>query len=407
VADPRRTGAAPAPAAPGQVAASADRVPSPITGPTAAPAPAPRATRPLRIAMLSYYLPSGSKIGVGFQVHELATELARRGHEVRVFSDCPPVEGAAYAHEHVRMSGSLRTFRFASALRRQDYTGYDVVHAHGDDYWLWRRRAPLHVRTVHGSCFEEARHIRGVKEKARMLLLGLTEVLASVVADRVVVVSPQTRRWVPRSHAVIPNGVDTTRFHPADPDAATERADHPVILFVGTWHGRKRGQDLAAAFTEHVLPRVPDAELWMVTRDAPADPGPGIRVLGRLSDEDLAATYRRAWAFCLPSSYEGFGIPYAEAMASGLPVVATPNVGARYVSDEGRAAVLAELDDLGPALADLLLDPARRAALTAAGLDRARTFALTAVADAYERLYAAPVRPARPSTPVTETEDRQ
>jgi len=45
-------------------------------------------TRPLRIAMISYYLPSESKIGVGYQVHELANELARRGHHVDVFSPC-------------------------------------------------------------------------------------------------------------------------------------------------------------------------------------------------------------------------------------------------------------------------------------------------------------------------------
>ena len=73
--------------------------------------------------MISYYLPSGSKIGVGYQVHELATELVRRGHQVDVFSDCPPVEGAVYGHHHVHLSGSLRTFRFATQLRKVDLRG--------------------------------------------------------------------------------------------------------------------------------------------------------------------------------------------------------------------------------------------------------------------------------------------
>ena len=107
-------------------------------------------TDALRIAMISYYLPSGSKIGVGYQVHELANELVRRGHHVDVFSNCPPVDGALYGHRHVVLRGPLRTFRFATALRRIDFAGYDVLHAHGDDYWMWRRRAPVHVRTLHG-----------------------------------------------------------------------------------------------------------------------------------------------------------------------------------------------------------------------------------------------------------------
>ena len=73
--------------------------------------------RPLRIAMISYYLPSGSKIGVGHQVHQLANELVRRGHHVDVFSNCPPVADALYGHFHVELSGPARTFRFATTLR--------------------------------------------------------------------------------------------------------------------------------------------------------------------------------------------------------------------------------------------------------------------------------------------------
>ena len=122
--------------------------------------------------MISYYLPSGSKIGVGHQVHQLANEMVDRGHEVEVFSECPPVDGARYGHARIELSGSLRTFRFAMALRRVDFDKYDVLHAHGDDYWLWRRRARAHVRTLHGSCFEEALRIRGAIARLRMLALA-------------------------------------------------------------------------------------------------------------------------------------------------------------------------------------------------------------------------------------------
>ena len=346
--------------------------------------------------MISYYLPSGSKIGVGYQVHELATELVRRGHSVDVYSECPPVDGAVYGHHRVNLSGPMRTFRFATQLRRLDFSQYDVLHAHGDDYWMWRRRVPVHVRTLHGSCFEEAITVGGAKEKLLMVALGFSEVLASLVADTTVVVSPATRRWVPWVHGVIPNGVNTDRFYP---DTAG-RAERPTILFVGTWHGRKRGAALADAFQRQVRPAVPDAELLMVTQDAPSDPGLGIRVLGRLDDGALAEAYRAAWLFCLPSDYEGFGIPYAEALACGTPVVATPNVGARYVLDDGRTGVLVDLPNLGSALAELLTDPDRLAELRDAGAARSRQFALTRVVDQYEDIYRRGLRDCQHRGPV-------
>ena len=305
--------------------------------------------------MISNYLPSGSKIGVGYQVHALANALVDRGHDLTVFSSCGPPDGARYSTKTVPLDGANRTFKFAWRLRQVDWTPFDVLHAHGDDYWLWRRRVPVHVRTMHGSCLSEARWVRGTRDRLRMLLLGLSEVLASLIADRTVAVSENTRRWLPWVRAVVPNGVDLTRFH------GRERSPTPSLLFVGTYLNRKRGKLLVEVFEREVLPACPDAELWMVCEDAPARAR--VKVLGRVSDTDLAELYGRAWAFCLPSTYEGFGIPYIEAMASECPVIATPNQGAVEVTRNGQLGVIVEDKALGRAIVRLLVSSDERARL--------------------------------------------
>jgi phosphatidylinositol alpha-mannosyltransferase len=337
------------------------------------------AARSLRIAMISYYLPSGSKIGVGYQVHALANALVDRGHSVTVFSSCGESTGARYRTETVPLEGSNRTFKFALRLRRVDWSPFDVLHAHGDDYWLWRRRVRAHVRTLHGSCFSEARRVDGPRERLRMFLLGLSEVLASLVADETVAVSKSTWRWLPWVRSVIANGVDLTRFHPRT------RSSHPSVLFVGTYLRRKRGKLLADVFEREVRPAFPDAELWMVAEDAP--PRPGVRVLGRVTDDGLADLYGRAWVFCLPSTYEGFGIPYVEAMASGCAVVATPNPGANEITRNGRLGVLVDDADLGGALVRLLTSRDDRERLANDALVEASRYDLAAVAETYERTY--------------------
>jgi len=335
----------------------------------------------LRIVMTSYYMPSDSKIGVGHQVHALANALSRRGNEVTVVTPCPPTAGAEYRTRQVPLTGSMRTFRFAFVLRRLDLSGTDVFHAHGDDYWMWRRRPAAHIRTMHGSCFEEARRIAGVKEKVRMLALGLSEVLASMVADRTVLVSGATRRWMPWVKTVIPNGVDLTVFTGREP-----KSPHPTVLFVGTYEGRKRGKLLVDAFLKSVAPVLPEAELWMVTQDAPELPD-SVVVLGRLDEPELAERYGQAWLFCLPSIYEGFGIPYVEAMASATAVLASPNPGALEVSSGGTAAAVVEDEQLGPALLRLLQEANERDLLVRAGSEAVKRFDLEVVADAYEQLY--------------------
>ena len=142
----------------------------------------------------------------------------------------------------------------------------------------------------------------------------------------------------------------------------------------------------------------------MVSSDVPTTRHPSIHALGRVDDAELAKLYRRAWLFCLPSSYEGFGIPYIEAMASGLPVVATPNVGAQFVTDGGHAGVLVDATLIGPSITSLLGDPARSETLSALGISRVRQFSLVAVADQYELLYRRTINGRRKTTGITRSQ---
>ena len=334
----------------------------------------------LRVLMTSYYMPSGSKIGVGHQVHLLANQLIAQGHHVTVATPCTVTDSATYETLTLPLTGALRTFRWAFALRRLDMSRYDVLHAHGDDYWLWRRRVGAHVRTMHGSCLAEAARVPGLKEKLRMLLLGLGELLATLVADRTVAVSTNTTHWMPWVRTVIPNGVDATGLA-----AARTPSPQPSILFVGTYANRKRGKLLSDAFARDVLPARPDAELWMVCSDAPDSAQ--VRVLGRVSDEELTALYLSAWVFCLPSSYEGFGIPYVEALTAGLPVIATANPGSLELAAHCSGLAIVEDVELGPALLTQLEGGPANGATEQALRRSALEFDIVGVARRYADLY--------------------
>jgi len=341
------------------------------------------ATR-LRLAVTSYYLPSESKIGAGWMSHRLANALVEIGHDVTMFSPAVECEDALYTHRRVPLSGRLRTVRWGWTLRSLDLSSFDALLAQGDDHFVRKDAVPVHLRTMHGTCFDEARFVPSAKEKVRMLFLGLTELVSALRTPGIVGVSKASLRYFPWRHTVIPNGVDLERFHP---DEGVGKELRPTILFVGTYARRKRGRLLQETFVDYVLPRVPDAQLWMVCGDAPG--GPNIEVLGRVSDEELADRYRRAWVFCLPSIYEGFGVPYIEAMVSGTPVVASPNLGAREVLENGAVGVLAEDRSLGWELVRLLVDGSARAELSAAGLDRRATYDFKNTARQYADLVVA------------------
>lgn len=349
--------------------------------------------------MLHVDLPGTTRGGVAHQVSRLADALGRRGHQVVAFSFGEQPRGVAYGVHTIRapaLVGRTKTGWLAGgpiAFAARSYRGFDVVHAHGDSFLLWRRQPPV-VRTFYGSAREEARHAERLRRRAVQTLLVRAEQVARRAATVTVGISANTQASVGRLDAVVPCGVDRRLFRPGPKSPA------PSVLFVGTLGGRKRGGMLVRAFRECVRPHVPDAELWLVA-DGQAS-GDGVRSFGLLGDEELARLFREAWVFCLPSSYEGFGVPYVEAMASGTAVVATPNAGSVEIVGPATGGLVVSEAEVAPAVVSLLQDGARRRELEATGREASARFDWDRVCAAYEDLYHLAIRRAERRTGAVE-----
>jgi glycosyltransferase involved in cell wall biosynthesis len=342
--------------------------------------------RPLRIAHYATRLPEpGRKIGgVEIAVHRLANALVDSGDEVTVMSATPAPADARYRSERFLAAAPFFYRRplpqyavIPLALNFANFRRFDVLHLHGDDWFFVHRRIPT-VRTFYGSALREAQHATKFARRALMYGVYGLERLSARICDLPLALGGDAAS-IYGLEDVIALGVDGEVFFPGEKHVA------PRILFVGLWTGRKRGEFMFETFVRQVLPRVPNAQLVMVSDHCPSHPN--VSAARFPDDRELARLFREAWVFASPSTYEGFGIPYVEALASGTPVVSTPNVGAREILGDGRFGVLAEDGDFGAAIAALLVDGERRRSMARAGLARASDYSWPAIARSHRDLY--------------------
>jgi glycosyltransferase involved in cell wall biosynthesis len=355
----------------------------------------------LRIAHLTATFPPYPG-GAGNTCFRLAVGQAERGHDVEVFTAPypgePPDSGGAVVHR-IDPVLAIGNAPLIPSLARVE--GFDLVHLHypfifGSELTLLgrlRRGRRRQALLVH---YKNRLIGRGAR---RALFAAYERTVAPVLiraADRVCVLSPdhagsvsylrRTGEHHPEKLIEMPNGVDTELFAPG-PDRAGLRAslaipdDAVVAAFVATLDRAHHFKRLDVAID--ALARLADERLHLVVagggelldefraRAAGAGVGERVHFLGAVPHAELPAVLRAADLFLLTTEPpESFGIVLIEAMACGLPTIATEYPGVRAVVDPGETGLLAPPGDAGAvaeAIAKLIAAPEERRRLGDAG----------------------------------------
>ncbi len=297
--------------------------------------------RKLRIAAIGLRGVPSNYSGLETSAQCLYRDLARRGHEVTVYSRRRYVERPEdYYHgihrvliPPVYLRGvealSHIGFSLAHALMRGDY---DVLHMHAlaPGLFAWIRRfsnIPI-VSTVQGLDWQRAKW-QGAGSKA----LRAAERSLARHADEMIVVSRQLQQYFERQYGRrtvhIPNGVD--RLYPsADQDllASFGLEAGRYVTFIGRLVPEKRIEDLIAAFRS-----MPESYRLAIVgeggytdnyvdhlREVAAD-DPRVVFTGLLKEEALSTVFSQAAAYVAPSGLEGLPMSLLECMELGVPAV--------------------------------------------------------------------------------------
>ena len=362
----------------------------------------------LRIVQVSPYswdVPGGVQV----HVRELSSHLRELGHEVRILApgkhrgprDDAIIVGRAVP---VRGNGSVARISFGPQVgsvvsRALREFRPDIIHVHEPLVPSVSMHAVLNAEVPVVATF----HSNVGRERTSSLWFKLAVPLVRPVWDSVarrIAVSEAARHSVTSRMGdcdlrIVPNGVDVGRFSQAAP-ASLPPGRH--LVFVGRLEERK-GFPIAIQAFGKLAARYADLRLLVIgdgsERDAVQTLAPAARtrvdMLGRVDDDRLASYLKAADVYIGPATGgESFGIVLAEAMAAGLPIVASDIPGYRDVARDGVEAVLVtpgDPDALVTGVAKVLEDPALAKALGEGGRARAVQYDWDSVTAKIVQLY--------------------
>jgi phosphatidylinositol alpha-mannosyltransferase len=377
----------------------------------------------MKIGLVSPY-DFSSPGGVRDHVRFLAHQLQKLGHETRIFAPSSRRDVDANGSDFYRIGSPIaipandsvarislsfqNASRVAAIVEREKF---DVLHFHeplmpGLTTTMLRMSPAANVGTFHAFARSNVGYYYG-----RPLLQPYLAHL-----HRGIAVSEPARAFFNRYFPdfplrVIPNGVDTDVYRPGLSPIRHLRDEYVNVLFVGRLEKRKGVGDLLRGF-EFLRARVANTRL-IIVGDGPlrgrvesfiSRPRvPDVVLSGYVPDTVLPRYYSSADIFCAPSTgSESFGIVLLEAMAAGLPVVATEVPGYMSVVEPGKDSLTVRPKgwaELGAALVILARDAELRRRMGEAGHAKAQAYSWQAVAkqviEVYQEARAAAIAPAR------------
>lgn len=382
----------------------------------------------MRLCLVTPDYPSArSGSGVGSQVRALGHGLEQAGHRVRVLALANPqtimcaepdnVERTSrgnlhwYVYKTPWMGGllalvvreledALAFYQRARQLHREE--PFDLIEGTESGMLLialWMREVPLVIR-MHGEHYTFHKYTpdlpltaglrlsrllqRAALRRARMLIAPSTA-HANEIAAELRGSHPPIR--------VVPNLLNTWPIDDRLDDNASTCAlqvsipkGAPIVLYVGRLE-RCKGIPILLAAAKQVIATLPSTRFVLAGASHPTlsktalqqlirDLGlhEHVLLLGHVAWEQLKCWYQRAAICVLPSFYETFGLAALEAMAWGIPVVATKVGGIPEIIEHGQTGLLVrpgDTDALAKALVELLQDPQQRQSMGQMGYKRA------------------------------------
>ncbi|PWW24606.1 phosphatidylinositol alpha-mannosyltransferase [Geodermatophilus normandii] len=366
--------------------------------------------------------------GVQYHVRDLADTLRGLGHHVEVLTPAEreeslPDRWVTFAGRTVPIpyNGSMASVQFgpvsASRVRRWLREGhFDVVHVHDP--------APpsigLLVCMIATGPIVATFHAATVRSKWLAAWGPVVRPWLEKITGRIAVSDFARRVQVEHlggDAVIIPNGVHVDAFADGPTLPGVQRGvDGPTIGFLGRFDEPRKGLPVLLEAMRTVLREHPGARLLVAGRGDPdalreglgEDLRAHVALLGEISEADKAAFLRSVDVYCAPNLLgESFGVVLIEAMAAGAPIVASDLDAFTRVLADGAAGVLVRRGDsaaLARALSDLLADPARREALSAAGRAAAAGYDWQVVARRVLAVYETVVLPGAGEVTVSDDE---